>query len=327
MKIHRKRALILACAFVAGATQAQAQGHGDFPEKPIRWIVGTSAGGGTDVVTRTIGQQLQKQLGQSVIVENKPGGGTTIAADYVSRAPADGYTLLTADVGTIVFNTALFQSLSYDPRQDFSAIGMLASVPLLLAVRSDNGFDDANELLAAMRKSPEQFAVATAGIGSPHHIALEFLKDQAKLEVLHIPYKGSAPAIQDVLAGITPVMVVDIPSGMANIKAGKLKALATFTAERLPSLPDVPSLVELGVIEREPSSWWGIVVPKKTPPAIVAELSAELEKAIRSPEVQDRLIGMGVDPLPSTSTQMDELWRRDMDIWPPLIRSKEIRLD
>ncbi|MGE4340285.1 MAG: Bug family tripartite tricarboxylate transporter substrate binding protein [Pigmentiphaga sp.] len=325
MKTTQKPAWILAFLLAAGA--AQAQTHDGFPNKPIRWIVGTSAGGGTDVVTRTIAQQLQEQLGQTIVVENKPGGGTTIAADYVSRSPADGYTMLTADVGTIVFNTALFKSLSYDPLNDFAGVGTLASVPLLLAVRADNTAGDAKELLAAMRKNPEQFSVATAGIGSPHHIALEFLKDQAKLDVLHIPYKGSAPAIQDVLGGVTPVMVVDIPSGMSNIKAGKLKALATFTAERLPSLPDVPSLVELGVIEREPSSWWGIVVPKKTPSDVVAKLSAELEKAIRALGVQERLKAMGVEPLPSDSAQMDTLWRRDMDTWPPLIREKEIRLD
>lgn len=323
MTIARKATIALACVICALIAHAEE----NFPTRPVKLVVGTPAGGGTDIIARMVGTQLQKQLGQAVVVDNRPGASTMIAAQYVSKSPADGYTILAADPGTIMYNTALYKSLPYDPVQDFAPVGLLARVPLLLVVGPNSKFDDVGKLIAAMRAEPDKFPVATAGVGAPHHIALEFLKSQANLRVPHVPYKGAAPAMQDVLGGVVPVMVADYASGMGNIKAGKLKVLATFSAERLPSLPDVPSLVQLGLTNQVPPSYLSVVAPIKTPPAILEKLSVELQKALSDPAVQTSIREMGSEPLSSTSAQMKQQWSHDMTIWPALIRDRAIHLD
>ncbi len=298
-----------------------------FPSRPVKWIVGTPAGGGSDVIARVVGAQMQKQLSQPVVIENKPGASTMIAADYVSKAPADGYTILTADPGTIIFNAALYKKLPYDAVRDFTPVGLLARVPLLLVIHPSADIDSVGKLIAAMRANPEKYPVATPGVGSPHHIALEFLKSQTQLKVQHVPYKGGAPAMQDLLAGVVPVMVADLSSVMENIKGGKLKVLATFNAERLPLMPDVPSLVQLGLTSQVPPSYLSVVAPVKTPAKIVEKLSSELQKALSDPSVQWRLKELGAEPLPTTSAQMKRQWDRDTAVWPALVREKGIRLD
>lgn len=321
-----QRSWILALACMVG-TIAAAHAEDSFPSRPIRWVVGAAPGGGTDITVRAVSAHMQKELGQSIIIDNRPGGGTTIAADLVAKSAPDGYTLLAADPGTIIFNTALFKKLLYDPTKDFAPVGLLARIPLLLAVNPSSGFDDVGRLIAAMRADPDKFPVATAGIGSPHHIALEFLKGQAGLKVPHVPYKGAALALQDVLAGQVPVVITDLASGMANIKAGKLKVVATFNAERLASFPDVPSLVQLGLTPRVPPSYLSVVAPAKTPPQILERLSNELRKALSDPSIQKSLKEMGAEPLPTTSAEMKRQWTQDMAVWPALIRDKGVSLD
>jgi len=314
--------LLVACA-IHGPVFAQES----FPSRPIKWVIGTPAGGGTDIVARVVGTQLQKQIGQPIVVDNKPGAGTTIAADYVAKSAPDGYTILAADPGTIMFSTALYAKLTYNPVQDFAPVGLLARVPLLLAVHPATGYDDIRKLIADMRATPDKFPVATSGIGGPHHIALEFLKDQAQLKVPHVPYKGGAPALQDVMAGVVPVMVADLASAFAHIKAGKLKVLATFNAEPLAALPGIPSLVQLNLTSRVPPSYLSVVAPVKTPPQVIEKLSGELQRALNDPGVQARLREMGAEPLPTSSAQMKQQWAQDMAVWPALIRAKGITLD
>lgn len=310
----------LSCALPGAAQEA-------FPSKPIRWVIGTAAGGGSDVVARLVAAQLGQQLGQQIVIDNKPGGGTTIAADLVARSPADGYTIMTADVGTLVFNTALFKKLPYKPTKDLASIGTLAAFPLLLAVGANSEFKDAKSLVEAIRRSPGKFSYGSAGVGSPHHLAMELLKDQAKLFVTHIPYRGAAPAVQDTVGGTIPMMVVDSASGMQMIKAGRLKALATFTRDRVASMPDVPTLTELRLTRFEAAAWQGVVAPSGTPADVLAKLSSELQKAIQSPTVQTRLRELGLEPLPSTAAEMTELWAKDDKVWPNLIRERGIALD
>lgn len=319
---------LLAAAFLLGcAIHGPALSQEYFPSRPIKWVVGTPAGGGTDIVARLVGTQMQKQIDQPIVVDNKPGAGTTIAADYVARSAPDGYTILAADPGTIMFSTALYTKLPYNPVQDFAPVGLLARVPLLLAVHPGTGVDDVRKLVAEMRATPDKFPVATSGIGGPHHIALEFLKEQAQLKVAHVPYKGGAAALQDVMAGVVPVMIADLASAISHIKAGKLKVLATFNAEPLAAFPDVPSLVQLHLTTRVPPSYLSVVAPAKTPPQVLEKLSSELLRALSDPGVQTRLREMGAEPLPTTSTQMKQQWVQDMAIWPALIRSKGITLD
>lgn len=298
-----------------------------FPSKPIRWVVAYAAGGGSDALARTVASQMSTQIGQQVVIDNRPGGATAIGAEAVAKSLADGYTMLTADNGTLVFNTALFKKLSYDPNKDFAPVGLMARFPLLLAVNPSSGYASAKDLVEAMRKNPGKLNYASPGVGSPHHLAMEMLKERAKLDVTHVAYKGAAPAIQDVVGGQLPIMVVDTAAGMAMIKAGKLKPLATFSKARLPSMPDVPTLMELGYADMEAVAWQGLVVPAATPKDVVKRLGEEMQKAINTPSVRARLTEMGLEPAPSDASVMAGHWKNEAGYWPKLIRERGITLE
>ncbi len=322
-----RRTLLESAAMMAIVLCTNACAQSTYPSKPIRWVVGTAAGGGSDFVVRTVANRLSQQLGQTIIVDNRPGGGTTIAADLVAKSSPDGYTVLTADTGTIVFNTALFKKLPYTPTKDFVPVGMLAHFPLLLVTPATSSFPTVKAAIEDIRRNPGVHGYASAGVGSPHHIAMEFAKDQAKLDVRHVPYKGAAPAIQDLVGGVVPLGVIDTAAGLQMIRAGKLKALATFTKSRIATLPDVPTLIELGYIQSEAPCWISMVAPTGTPPDVVATLSAELAKALLHPDVQKKLRDFGLEPQPSTPAQMKAVWDQADAYWPPLIRSKGIMID
>lgn len=317
----------LALSLLAALGMHSAMAAEAYPAKPVRWVVAFSAGGGSDILARTVGLQLSKQLGQQIVVDNKPGGATVIAAESVARSPGDGYTVFTADNGTLIFNTALFKRLSYEPKKDFAPIGMMARFPLVLATNPASGFATAKEAIEAMRKQPGKFSYASSGVGSPHHLAMEMLKERARIDVTHVPYKGGAPAVQDVAGGQLPFIVIDIATGLPMIKAGKLKVLATFSKSRLAAMPDVPTLMELGYTDIEATAWQGLVVPASTPKAIQDQLSSELQKAINVPAVSARLVELGVEPLPSDAAAMNKRWSDDAAYWPKLIKDRQITLD
>lgn len=324
--MRTRRSLLIAGAFLASSCLGVAQAD-NYPSKPVRWVVAYAAGGGSDALARAIGTQLSTQLGQPVLIDNKPGGATVIAAENVAKSPGDGYTVFTADNGTLVFNTALFKKLSYDPQKDFTPIGMMARFPLLLAVNPNAGYVDAKALLAAAKASPGKLSFATPGVGSPHHLAMEMLKARNNLDLVHVAYRGAAPAIQDVVGGQLPLMVVDSAAGMQMMKAGKLKPLATFSKSRLASMPDVPTLMELGYTDIEAVAWQGLVVPSSTPKNIVAKLSTELQKAIQSDTVRTQFATMGIEATPSDAIAMQKHWAQEGQFWPRLIRDRNISLD
>ncbi|MDD2545417.1 MAG: tripartite tricarboxylate transporter substrate binding protein [Burkholderiaceae bacterium] len=319
--------LSAAVALVGATASIQVFSAEPFPSKPVKIVVAYAAGGGTDALVRAVGAQLSTQLGQPILVDNRPGGGAVIAAEAVAKSPPDGHTLFSADNGSLIFNTALFKKLPYNPIKDFSPIGLMARDPLVLAVNPAAGFNSAKELIEAIRKNPGKISYASPGVGGPHHIAMEMLKTHSKLDVLHVPYKGAAPAIQDVAGGQLPLMVVDTAAGMQMIKAGKLKALATFSKVRLPLLPDVPTLIELGYTEIEAVAWLGLVAPSSTPKETVDRLSIELQKAINTPSIRTTLLNMGLEPTPSDAKGMAKLWENERNYWPQLIRERNINLD
>lgn len=324
--IHHVRALPV-LLFVASSVAPTAWAADAYPSKPIRWIVAYPAGGGSDVLARTVGAELSAQVGQPVVIDNRPGGATVIGAEAAAKSPADGYTIFTADNGTLIFNTALFRKLSYDPAKDFAPVGLMAKFPLLLAVNPGSGYASAKDLMDAMRKDPGKLNYASPGIGSPHHLAMEMLKQRAKLDATHVAYKGMAPAIQDVVGGQVPVIVVDTAAGAAMIKAGKLKPLATFSKSRLASMPEVPTLIELGYADVEAAAWQGLVVPAATPRDVVDTLSVQLRKAVDAPAVRTRLVELGVEPMPSDPATMANHWRSESAYWPKLIQERNITLD
>jgi tripartite-type tricarboxylate transporter receptor subunit TctC len=320
----------LACALLAlplwAATNAAAQ-PATFPAKPIRWIVPYAAGGGSDFLARTIGQTLSTQVGQPVLVDNKPGGNTALGAAETARAPADGYTVLSADNGTMVFNPALYKSLSYSPTKDLAPVTLMGRFPMILVVGANSGITSAQDFIAQARAKPGGMNYASAGAGSPHHLAMELLKVQSKVFMVHVPYRGAAPALADVAGGQVPAMMVDMAAGAGFIKGGKVKALAVANATRLPQLPDVPTFAELGIKTVEAAALVGMVVPAATPPDVVNALNKSVVAAINEPSVRKRLIDFGVEPVGNTPAQFAELLRNETTRWQKLITDLKITLD
>ena len=320
----------LACALLAlplwAATNAAAQ-PAAYPSKPIRWIVPYAAGGGSDFLARTIGQTLSTQVGQPVLVDNKPGGNTALGAAETARAPADGYTVLSADNGTMVFNPALYKSLSYSPTKDLAPVTLMGRFPMILVVGANSGIASAQDFIAQARAKPGGMNYASAGAGSPHHLAMELLKVQSKVFMVHVPYRGAAPALADVVGGQVPAMMVDLAAGAGFIKGGKVKALAVANATRLPQLPEVPTFAELGIKNVEAAALVGMVVPAATPPDVVNALNKSVVAAINEPSVRKRLIDFGVEPVGNTPAQFAELLRNETTRWQKLITDLKITLD
>ena len=304
--------------------QAAAQ---SFPSKPIRWIVPYAAGGGSDFLARTIGQQLSANIGQPVVVENKPGANTAIAAAETARSPHDGYTVMSADNGTLVFNPALYKTLSYNPTRDLAPVSLLGKFPMILVVGANAEFKDARDFLAKVKAAPGKVSYASAGAGSPHHLAMELLKERAGLRMVHIGYRGAAPALLDVVGGQVPAMMTDLAAGAAFLKAGKLRPLAVANATRLPQLPNVPTFAEIGLQGVEAAALVGMVAPAGTPADVIARLQTSVAAAIKHPEVNRKLVDFGVEPVGSTPEQFAALLRSETALWHKLIRDLNITLE
>ena len=319
----RSTRLLLAATALA-ATLAPVAGHAQaWPSKPVRWVVAYPAGGGSDFLARQLAPQLGKQLGQTIVIDNRPGAAGMIGTDNAAKSPPDGYTIVTGDNGAMVFHTAMYKKVPYDP-QDFAPVGFMARFPLILAVNPRAGFTSARQLIDGVKKSPGKYSYASPGIGSPHHLAMELLKDRAGLFVVHVPYRGTAMAVQDVIGGQVPMMVLDTAAGLPQINAGKVKALAVMSKKRLPSLPDVPTLDEIGVTGFEVGAWQGLFVPKGTPTDIVARLSTEMNKAITTPEVRARLEEFGLEVAPTDGPALASFVKQETAFWHALIKQRHL---
>ena len=316
--------LITAIALLGGTVAAHAQ---SYPAKPIRWVVPYPAGGGSDFLARTIGQQLSQQISQPVTVDNKPGGNTAIAASEVARSAADGYTILSADNGTMVFNTALYSKLTYNPEKDLTPVTLMGRFPMILVVGPNSDVKDAKDFVAKAKAAPGKISYGSAGAGSPHHLAMELLKVQGGLHMVHIPYRGEAPALTDLAGGQVAAMMVDLAAGAGFIKGGKVRPLAVANLTRLPQLPDVPTFAELGIKGVEASAQVGIVAPANTPADTVAALQKQVATAIQQPAIRQKLIDFGIEPVGSTPQQYAELIRTEVQRWHQLIREQKISLD
>jgi len=313
-----------AAALVLASQPALAQKG--YPAKPLRWIVAYPAGGGQDFLARHLAVQMGRQLGQPIMVDNRPGAAGIIGTDVAAKAPADGYTLLTGDNGAMVLNTALYKRLPYSP-DDFTPLGFMAGFPLILVVNPASPFTSARQWLAEVKKSPGMYSYASPGAGSPHHLAMELVKERTGSFIVHVPYRGTAMAIQDVMSGQLPMMVVDTAGGLAQIRAGKVRALAVLSPRRIAQLPDVPTLAESGVPGFEAVAWQGLFVPKGTPPEIAALLAAEMQKAIVVPEVKARLEEFGLQVTPSDGPHLASFIQRETAFWHKLIRERHLSLD
>lgn len=281
-------------ALVAAAPIAIAQ---TFPTKPVTLVVPYPPGGSADILARALGQKLGDKLGQTVIVENKAGAGTAIGSRFVAEAPADGYTLLMGTVSSHAINPAMTK-VGYDPVRDFVPVAALGAIPFVLVTRPDAPYQTLADVIAAAKKEPGKIAYASAGPGTSNHLAGEMLATAAGVKLLHVPYKGSAPALTDVLAGHVPLMFDLVTTAVPNIKQGKLKPLAVTGAQRSPLLPDVPTVAEAGVPGFETSAWFAVFAPSKVPAPALKRLSDDLYEILRTPDMQQRLRDLGMDPDP-----------------------------
>lgn len=326
MKMYRRfrtAAALLTLALASWHAGAQ----DDFPKKPIRWIVGYPAGAASDFVARTIANAMSSQLGQPVIIDNRPGSSGIIAADLAAKAQADGYTVATVDNGILIFNTALYKKLPYEPAKDFVPVGLMVRLPMLVLSSPDSAYGSMRDVVDAMKRDPGKVSYATPGVGSPHNLAMEMFKDQNKLFALPIHYRGGAPMVQDVLGGHMGLMVLDIASSTPVLSSRKVRPLVVFSKTRLASLPNVPTTFELGLGNLEAAAWQGMVVPAGTPEAIKRRLSDTLFAAVSHPDVRKKLAEYGAEPLPSTAAGMKELWDKDHQYWYKLIKSRGITAD
>ena len=317
-------ALFLGLSFTVASGAALAQ---SYPTKPIRWLVPYPAGGGSDFLARTISQSLATQIGQPILVDNKPGANTAIAAAEVARSAPDGYTVMSADNGTVVFNSALYSKLSYNPEKDLTPITLMGRFPMILVVGPQVDAKDAKDFLAKAKAQPGKISYGSAGAGSPHHLAMEMLKSRLGLHLVHIPYRGAAPALGDLVGGQIPAMMVDMAAGAGFIKSGKIRPLAVANDKRLPQLPDVPTFAELGMKGVEAAALVGLVAPAALPADVKATLQQQVAAAIEQPAVKQKLIEFGVEPVGSSSQAYADLLKAENARWHKLIKDLKITLD
>jgi tripartite-type tricarboxylate transporter receptor subunit TctC len=323
----QRRHFLAATAAAATAPFARLAQAQNWPEQPIRWVVPYPPGGGTDVLARTVAEAMRPSLGQSIVIENKPGASTNIGAQQVATARADGYTLMSADNAVLAFNEHLFGKLPFSPENDFSYVGGISRFPLALVVHPDFQAKTLREFLAYARAHPGKVNYASPGNGSPHHLAMEMFKARTRTFLTHIPYRGAAPAVADVMGGQVACMFIDLAAGLPIIQSGKLRALAIGSAQRIASLPQLPTLAEAGVPDTEVFAFQGILGPKNLPAPIVQRLNAELNKALASPAVAKRMQDFGMEALPGTPEQFRAMARAESKRWGEIIRQAGIRLD
>jgi tripartite-type tricarboxylate transporter receptor subunit TctC len=314
--------LLLGTALLAPPT-VQAQ---PYPTRLIKIIVPYAAGGAVDIVARTIGQPLAEALKQPVIVDNRPGASANIGMEMAAKAAPDGYVLLMASNG-IATNMALFPNLTFDGRRDFAPIAKIGYAPLVIVVPVSSPVKSLKDLIAMAKAEPGKLTYASAGNGSSGHLAGELLKSTAKIEVLHVPYKGGAPAITDLLGERISFMPINPVEVMAHIRGGRLRALAVASDKRFPLLPDVPTVTEAGLSGYEASVWWGLVAPAKTPPEIVQQLNAEINKALANPANANKLSELGVVVTPGTPDQFAAFIKSQTELWSGVVKTAGIKPD
>ena len=297
-----------------------------YPNRPIKIIVPYAAGGAVDIVARTIGQPLAEALKQPVIVDNRPGASANIGMEMVAKATPDGYTLLMASNG-IATNMALFPQLAFDGRRDFAPIAKIGYAPLVIVAPASSPAKSLKDLIAMAKAEPGKLTYASAGNGSSGHLAGELLKSTAKVDVLHVPYKGGAPAITDLLGERISFMPINPVEVMAHIRGGRLRALAVASDKRFPLLPDVPTVTEAGLAGYEASVWWGLVAPAKTPPEIVRQLNAETNKALANPAIANKLSELGVVVTPGTPDEFAAFMKSQTELWAGVVKSAGIKPD
>ena len=323
------RSLTKTCCVALAALSTSlvfAQTTANYPIKPVKMVVGYAPGGAVDVVARTLGQSLAAQLGQSFIVENKPGAGTNIAVKSVITAEPDGYTLMMA-ANALAANMALYQPMPFDAEKELTAVSLVGRVPVVIAANPNVPYTTVAQLIAAAKAKPGQIAFASPGNGSTPHMAIEFFAKAAGIDLQHIPYKGGSPAITDAIGGQLPLVAVNALEVLPHAKSGKLKVLASLSPTRSAIYPDVPTIAESGFPGFEASVWYGVVAPAATPKPVVQKLHAEIQKALQTKEVKERMNAVGGEVIPGSSEMFANLIRSERQRYEKLVREANIKPD
>jgi tripartite-type tricarboxylate transporter receptor subunit TctC len=322
--MNRVLMMLLGCAMSWVPVTALAQA---WPSKPIKYVVPFAPGGTTDILARTVGEKLSIALGQPVVVENKPGAGGGVGADFTAKAAPDGYTIMGGTISTHAINASLYSNLPYDPVKDFAAITMIARVPNLLVINPGIPAKNVAELIALMKANPGKYTFASSGNGTSQHLSGELFKSMAGVDMQHIPYKGSPPALQDVVGGQVSMTFDNITTAWPLAKAGKLRPLAVTTAKRSSVAPEVPTLAESGLPGFEIGSWQGVFAPAGTPPEIVKRLNAEIVKILNMPDVKEKLIGLGAEPVGDTPEQFSAYVKTEVVKWSDIVKKSGAKVD
>ena len=324
--MHR-RTFIQACAALGGFHALGAAAQAGYPNKPIHLIVPFTPGGSSDILGRAIGKALTEAWHQAVIVDNKPGAGGAIGGEAAARAAPDGYTLFMGHIGTLAVNPTLYPKLPYDPLKDFAPVALVAMVPNVLVVNPAVPARNVTELIALAKAKPGTLTSSSGGTGSAAHLAIEYFKLATGTDITHVPYKGTAPAVTDLLGGQVSMTMTGLPPLIEHIKAGKLRAIGVASSTRLPQIPDVPTLAESGVPGFEATQWYGVVAPARTPAAIIVQLAAEIRKSLAQPELKGRLEAEGAQPANMGPAEFQKLIRTEIERWAKVIRAAHIQPD
>jgi tripartite-type tricarboxylate transporter receptor subunit TctC len=312
---------IFICAFSA-ATEAQT-----YPLKPVRLVVPFAPGGSSSIVARAVAIEMEKGLGQPIVIENKGGGGGNLAMQEVARADPDGYTLIIGHVGSLAMNPFMYDKLPYDVDRDFAPVSLLAIVPAIFVVHESVPAKNLREFVALAKKEPGKLYYGSAGNGSAGHLAMEYLKQATGMDIQHVPYKGTGPNVIDLVAGRTQASSAGTPPLMPHVKSGKLRVIAVGTAKRLHTLPDVGTVAEQGYPGFETSQWYGLNAPAKTPEAIIRRLSAEAARAAKSPQVLERFAADDAEGVGSTPAEYAAFVKKEQERWSKVVRAAKIRAD
>lgn len=316
--------VVLAATGVVHSFTAQAQGY---PVRPVRIVVPFPAGGNADILARVLAQKLGESLGQGVVVDNRAGASGIIGTEAVAKSAADGYTLLMGTTGTHTTNPAVFAKLPYDPVKDFAPISNFADSPFLLVVHPSVPARSLAELIALARARPAQLHYASFGAGSSAHLTGEMLRSMAKIDIVHVPYKGGPPALADVLGGHVPMMFNSLPAVLPQMKAGRLRALAITSVKRSGGATEIPTFAEAGLAGFEAGSWYGVIAPAATPREIITKLHGEIVRILALNDIKQRLAAEGADPIGNTPDQFTEQIRRDMARWSKVAREAKVKAE
>ena len=325
MTINVARALFYAWALLLAAPPAMSQAA--YPDRPIHLVVTFPPGGSGDAVARMLAPRLSEKLGQSVVVDNRPGAGGNIGLNQVAKAQPDGYTIGIGAAGALSVNVSLYPQMPFDPLKDFTPVAMLAAIPFVIVSQPSLGLHNERELIDMARSQPSRLSIAYGGIGTAMHLSSQLFQQMAGVKITEVPYKGSGEAALGVLAGNVPLGMVDLSSSLQQIRSGRLVAIAVTSPQRLPQLPDVPTVAEGGLTGYDSTGWFGVVVPVGTPPAIVRRLNTEINAALNDETIRAGMRAQGIEPAPSTSEAFGRYIATETTKWGKVIRIANIKLD